>query len=90
MFFYLLMILNTYGSIRIDRFVEPYLPLYERKLTDYFSNVTAESSFKNEMILNNKIKLYGAANKQLNFYNLYSYSPINLTCYRLLCNQLSL
>ena len=38
-------------------------------------NVTTESSFENEIILNNIIKLYGAANKQINFYNLYSYIP---------------
>ena len=38
-------------------------------------NVTTESSFENEIILNNIIKTYGAANKQINFYNLYSYIP---------------
>ena len=38
-------------------------------------NVTTESSFENEIILNNIIKSYGAANKQINFYNLYSYIP---------------
>ena len=57
---------------------------------NWLINVTTESSFENEIILNNIIKLHSAANKQINFCNLYSYSPINGTCYRLLCNPLSL
>ena len=57
---------------------------------NWLINVKTESSFENEITLNKIIKLYGAADKQINFYNLYSYSPINGTCYRLLCNRLSL
>ena len=52
------MILSTYGSIRIDRFVEPYPPSMKE---NWLINGTTESSFENEMILNNIIKLYGAA-----------------------------
>ena len=84
MFFYPLMIISTYGSIGSLN------PISLSMKGNLLINVTAESSFKNEIILNNKIKLYDAASKQINFYNLYSYSPINLTCYSLLCNPLSL
>ena len=60
----------TYSLARTDRFgstgslnaIPPSMkgnPLF---------NVTTESSFENEIILNNIIKLYTAANKQINFY----------------------
>ena len=61
-----------YGSIRIDRFVDP---ISLSMKGNWLINVTTESSFENEIILNNIIKLYGAADKQINFYNLCSYIP---------------
>ena len=40
---------------------------------NWLINATTESSFENEKILNNRNNQYVAANKHINFYNLYSY-----------------
>ena len=40
---------------------------------NWLINATTESSFENEKILNNINNQYVAANKHINFYNLYSY-----------------